>query len=421
MTQLSKSITHILKPPPTVVRTYKYRIYPKRSQQTMFQNQCSMCRYLYNWSVEERKKAYELDKTTVSYYEQAHKLSELKEQRPWFKGVYSQSLQYTLRTLDEAFKSFYRHVKAHGTHGTKTGRLQGYPRFKKKGQWNTLTYPQYRGYPCSTIEVPKLGTIKMQMHRDVPSDTKVRTLQITYEGGKYFACFTCEIPSHNTVLKQDLSSIGIDLGCKNYMYTSSGIYTPAPKRYKRKYKLLKQLQRRFVKCKKYTTKWYKLLRAIQRTYYKLRCFMTNFRHKLTNQVLALSNLIFLEDLNIKNMVRRPDKIKLPDGTYATNNAKYLAMLHQSISWMGWYDFRTILEYKAKALNKIVIVVPAEYTSQECSKCGTLVRKSLAQRVHKCKHCNLSIDRDLNAALNIKQRGIRMIQEDTTIPSLRAYI
>jgi len=124
-------------PPPriTIKKAYKYRIYLTKSQQSNVLNQFSMCRHLYNWSLAERVEAYKEHGVYIGYNEQAKQLPQLKKERPWFKGVYAQVLQNTLKRLDNAFRAFFRRVRNHET--------PGFPKFKKKGQWTSITYPQF--------------------------------------------------------------------------------------------------------------------------------------------------------------------------------------------------------------------------------------------------------------------------------------
>ncbi|MCP4748653.1 MAG: helix-turn-helix domain-containing protein, partial [Desulfobacteraceae bacterium] len=149
-------------------KSFKYRIYPTKSQITALENQFSMCRYLYNWNLQERIETYEKERLSVTYNQQQNKLPELKKQRPWFKSVYSQVLQDVLKRLDKGFQSFFQR--------TKQGGIPGFPKFKKKGQWNSITYPQYKKHPADIISVPKVGDIKMRYHRPIGESAKVKTL-----------------------------------------------------------------------------------------------------------------------------------------------------------------------------------------------------------------------------------------------------
>ena len=151
-------------------KSYKYRIYPTKSQETRILNQFSMCHHLYNWSLQERIDYYKSNNKSLSYCDQANKLKVLKQEKPWFKSVYAQTLQDVLRRLDKAYKNFFRRVKH--------GETPGFPKFKKKGQWNSITYPQYNHFPEKInskfyIKCPKIGNIKIKYCRDIPNNAKI--------------------------------------------------------------------------------------------------------------------------------------------------------------------------------------------------------------------------------------------------------
>ncbi|PCI21655.1 MAG: hypothetical protein COB67_13930 [SAR324 cluster bacterium] len=166
-------------------KSYKYRIYPTNAQIGKLENSFSMCRHLYNWNLQERVVAYEKSGKSVSYQQQQNALPALKREKPWFKSVYSQVLQDVLKRLDGAFKKFFREKI-------------GFPRFKKRGHWNSITYPQFKKIPSNNkITLPKIGEIKIVYHRDIPEAAKVKTLNITKEAGKWFACFSFEFEAQN--------------------------------------------------------------------------------------------------------------------------------------------------------------------------------------------------------------------------------
>lgn len=195
-------------------KAYKYRIYPAKSQITNMENQFSMLRYLYNWNLAERIEQYKTGEK-VTYNIQQNSLPHLKKERPWYKSIYSQVLQDCLKRLDKAYQNFFRRAK-------KGGEKPGFPKFKKRGQWNSLTYPQYSKRPDSKVSIPKVGDIKIIYHREIPKDATIKTLTITKEGCKWFACFSVELML-DIELKQDLtSSIGIDLGLIDFLYASDG-------------------------------------------------------------------------------------------------------------------------------------------------------------------------------------------------------
>ena len=386
-------------------KAYKYRIYPTRSQETRILNQFSMCRYLYNWALKERIEVYQSTKKSINYYHQANWLPQLKKERPWFKSIHSQVLQNVLKRLDKAFKDFFRRVKK--------GEIPGFPKYKKRGQWNSITYPQFYDRPVvegryGYIRVPKIGQIKIRYHREIPTNAKIKTLTISYEAGKWFACFSFE-QELEVEPKQELPPIGIDMGLLDFVYASNGLHVPCPKHLRRKEQNLRKLQRRFSRERKYTPRWYKLLKAIQKTHYRIRCARLDFLHKTVNLLLSHTDLVVCEKLKIKNMVRRPKPIQDENGKYLPNGASWKAGLNKSILDAGWSKFFDILIYKALEQGKKVLFVNPRQTSQICSNCGCVVSKSLSIRTHVCPECGFVANRDHNAALNILRLGLQSLR------------
>lgn len=382
-------------------KSFKYRIYPTKSQVSNLENQFSMCRHLYNQALNERKDAYENESCSITYNQQQNQLPAYKVEKPWYKGVHSQVLQDVLKRLDKGFQAFFRRIK--------NGETPGYPKFKKRGQWNSITYPQHQAPPAATITVPKIGNVKLVHHREIPKDSKIKTLTITKEADKWFACFSVEHPL-DIELKQDLSTaVGIDLGLIDFYYASDGSQISVPKYLRKKEKQLQRLQQRLSKAKKRSPKYYKILKALQKCHCRIKCRRNDFLHKTANDLLGKGNVIFHEDLKINNMIRRPKpKQDEETGVYLPNNACAKAGLNKSIADAGWGMFLNITSYKAIEIGKKIFAVPPHYTSQKCSNCGEIVKKSLSTRTHRCP-CGFVANRDHNAALNILRIGMDTLQ------------
>ena len=291
----------------------------------------------------------------------------------------------------------------------------GFPKFKKRGQWYSITYPQYNNFPTdNNIIVPKIGNIKIVYHREIPQFAKIKTLTIRKSGDKWFACFSVEKKEEKKEnfqqeLKQGLSSvIGIDLGLIYFYYASDDSNVPVPKYFRKKEKQLKKLQRKLSRREKRTKKYYKTLRAIQKVHYRIKCQREDFLHKTANALLQKCDIIIYENLSISNMIRRPTPIQAKNGYFLPNAAGRKSRLNKSIADVGWYKFILFLNYKAKEHCKITIAVNPQYTSQKCSSCGVLIKKSLSTRTHICNNCGFVADRDYNAALNILRLGMQSL-------------
>lgn len=201
-----------------------------------------------------------------------------------------------------------------------------------------------------------------------------------------------------------MSPIGIDLGLIDLFYASDGDRSGTPKYYRKLQKHLSRLQRRFSRTPRYSKKWYKLLKALQKTHYRIRCKREDFLHKEANRLLERSDMIFYEDLNISDMIRRPAKKQDKNGEYLPNGACWKSGLNKSIADASWGKFLQILRDKAQHCGKTVIAVPPHYTSQKCPGCGRIVKKSLSTRTHDCE-CGFRANRDHTAALNILRVGL----------------
>ncbi|MCP4117230.1 MAG: transposase, partial [Desulfobacteraceae bacterium] len=240
----------------------------------------------------------------------------------------------------------------------------------------------------------------------------VKTLTITKEAGKWFACFSVEI-SIPTEPKQDLlPPVGVDMGLIDFFYVSDGSQVSVPKHLRKKEQQLQGLQRRLSNTIKGTKQYRKILKALQKCHYRIKCRRNDFLHKKANELLNKSDTIFHEKLTIQNMIRRP-KPRQDKETYEylPNGASAKAGLNKSIADAGWGRFFQLLRYKANDLCKHVVSVPPHYTSQICSSCGKTVKKSLSTRTHRCE-CGFVANRDHNAALNILRIGMDTFQAST---------
>lgn len=384
------------------------------------QNHMNMCRYIWNWHLDDIIKTYKEHKTFPSLIDQQNQLPKLKKEKPWFKNVYSIVLQEANRRLHKSLISFLKSKKK-GTNDF------AFPKHKKKGQWNSLIYTDYgrniQGYFTTMerkigkekannhIPVPKIGFIKIKRHRELPKGAVVKTLSITKDGCKWFASFTFQLEKAvKEAPKEDLqaSCIGIDMGLNDFIYTSNGLSEPLPKFYRKREKHLKKVQRKLSRAKKRSPRYYKLLKAVQKAHYRVKMQRQEFHYKVANSLLKHYDLIVLENLSIRNMLRKAKPKQDEDGQYLHNGRKAKSGLSKSIANAGWYSFRVILENKAKELGKKVVAVPPQYTSQRCSNCGETVKKALSVRTHSCGSCGFTANRDHNAAINILTLGLESL-------------
>ena len=324
-------------------RSYRYRLYLTPAQISYFENAFSMCHYLYNWNLEERVEIYKKEGRTVTYLEQQNNLPALKKIKPWFKGVYSLVLQDVLRRLDRAYQNFFRQKR-------------GFPNYKKKGQWNSITYSDHQRRPeDGFLRVGKLGLIKIIYHREIPPDADIKTLTIIKEGGKWFACFSVELPGSTEPKRKVSSAIGIDLGVRHFFSGSDGTHVDAGRFLMRRSKDLKRLMRKLSHTKKRTRDYRKVLKALQKAHYRLRCQRRGFLYEKVYELLDKVDLVVYENLDIQELLKKPPPKKDEEtGEYLPNGACAKKSLHLAIQDASWGRFVRLLGEIAEKLGKHIL-------------------------------------------------------------------
>lgn len=360
-----------------MIKSYKYRLYPTGKQTKSLESQIEGHRLLYNQALAQRKEAYEQTGKGIGYTTQATEL--LRKMRG--KGEvlalcnYS-SLQQTLRRLDKSFKAFFRRVKA--------GEKPGYPRFKPTDRFNTIAYANL-GDGCQVREnrlyLQNIGCIKIKWHR--PIDGNIKTLSVTRRNNKWYVSFAVKCEAK--ILPATGKAIGIDVGLNAFITTSDGQQISCPKYLRLAEKKLAKAQRRLSRRKKGSVRRKNARSLVAKHHEKVANQRLDFCHKVSYSLIQTHDSFAVEALNIKGMVCN----------------RHLA---KSISDASWGMFLSILKSKAESAGRWYQEVTPNGTSQECSSCGNTVKKSLTIRVHNCPHCGLSLDRDINAALNILQKA-----------------
>jgi putative transposase len=361
------------------LKTYKYRLYPTKAQKQKLDENLNLCRVLYNTALSQRKTAYRQQRISLNYYDQASELKEVKECLPEYKYIHSQVLQDVLKRVDKAFQNFFRRVKL--------GEKPGYPRFKGYGWYDSFTYPQ-SGFSLSDnskgsqrLKLSKVGSIKIKLHRAIKG--KIKTCSIKRELDNWYVCFSCEVQPE--LLLKTQKSVGIDVGIEKFAALSDGALIKNPQFLRESEAKLKYEQRKLSRKKKGSNSRKKQKHKLAKLHHKIKNRRNNFLHIESRKLVRSYDVIVLEGLRIKNMVKNHH-------------------LAKSISDASWAKFIEYVSYKAESAGKKVIFVNPRNTSQICSGCGAIVKKSLSVRVHKCPSCGLEIDRDINAAINILRLG-----------------
>ncbi len=363
------------------MKTYKYRLYPTKQQKQLLADTLECCRSLYNCALEQRKVAYRQFGVSVRRLDQQAELLEIKEYFPEYKKIHSQVLQEVILRVDRSFQNFFRRLK--------NNEKPGYPRFKGYGWYDSFTYPQ-SGFSLSAnskgnqrLKLSKIGEIKVRLHRAVQGT--IKTCTIKKELNHWYVCFSCE--GEPEILPKTGKAVGIDVGLEKFATLSDGTIINNPRFLRESEVKLKREQRKLSRKKKGSNSRKKQKTKLAKIHRKIKNQRNDFLHKESCKLVTNYDVIVFEDLRIKNMVKNHH-------------------LAQSISDASWSKFIDYTTYKAESAGRKVILVNPRNTSQTCSNCGVMVKKSLAVRTHKCPYCGLILDRDVNAAINILRRGTR---------------
>lgn len=361
-----------------IYKSYKFRIYPNKEQQAILARYFGSVRFVYNHFLAERKKQYEETSRSDNYYAQAKALTELKhsEEFSWLSEINSQTLQHALRHLETAYVNFFR------------GKAK-FPTFKSKKAKNSFSVPQNCTISDGRIYIPKFKEgIKVKEHRKVKGIIKSMTISLTPSGKYYVSILSKE--NYKTIDKTD-RVVGIDLGLKDFVITSDG------KKYKN-HRYLKQYEKELATEQKHLSRkqhgsnsYEKQRRKVARIYEKISNCRADRQHKISLDLVRNYDVICLEDLNIKGMVKNHRLAK------AINDA-------------SWGQFVSMLTYKAELNDKQIVKIDRWYpSSKTCHNCGWVNEGlKLSDRQWVCPHCGEMIDRDVNAAKNILSEGLRNI-------------
>ena len=368
-------------------KAYKYRLYPNRAQEELIQKTFGCVRFVYNHFLEDRVTAYKENGESRTFFQQNKMLTALKQEYPWLQEPDKNALQNALRDLNTAYQNFYRRVKQGGA--------PGFPKFKSK----KLDRKSY-ATACANgngirlagnrIRFPKLGWVKAKVSREIPPDHRIISATISQDpSGKYYAAIVTEYEFVTPEIELDTdNALGLDYSSPHFYVDSEGNVADMPHFYRDTEKRLAREQRKLSKMVKGSNNWKKQKIRVARAYEKVRFCRADWQRKESTRLANQYDYICVEDINYQDMGRGLHLAK------ATNDNAF-------------GQFRQMLTYKMAERGKKLITIDKWYpSSKTCRFCGNVyLELTLKDREWTCSSCGAHIDRDLNAAINIRNEGL----------------
>lgn len=367
-------------------KAYKYRIYPNKKQQELIQKTFGCCRFVYNYFLDLRISEYKNNGKSLGYYDTSKLLTQLKKENEWLKEPDKDSLQKSLKDLDMAYQKFF---KEH----------TGYPKFKSKKD----RHKSYRTSCVKTtsggniqfldkhIKLPKIGLVKVR-DTQIPQG-RILNATISQEPNGHYYCSLCctdvEMPQYQETNK----NIGIDLGICDFAIFSDGIKIENPRFYEKSERKLAQLQKSLSRKTIGSSNWNKARLKVAKLQKHISNQRNDFLHKLTTELVRNYDIICIEDLDVKSIKETDNSIR-----------------NKRVGDVSWYEFRRQLTYKSQWYGRKLSVVNRYFpSSQICHVCGNRDNKKSEDIRHwTCPHCNSEVNRDINAAINILNEGLRLL-------------
>lgn len=333
--------------------------------------------------LEQRKTAYETDKTTIRCFDQINQIPALKNTtRPSLKQIHSQILQNVAKRLDLGMQAFFRRIKR--------GETPGYPRFRSFHRYDSITFPQVPSGCKLTLDgflaLSKIGNVPIILHRPLEGTPKSAVVRRT-PTGKWFVTFSCEWEP--TALPPNDRQIGIDMGVRVFATLSDGTKIENPRFFKAEQKVVAKAQRKLSKQTKGSPERAHARKSVSRVYERLSWRRENFAHQQSRWLVNDYGTLIVEALQIQHLLQKDDSIPAKN---------------RGIADAAWRQFLSLLHCKAEWAGRQFVAVNPAYTSKTCSACGNIEYDLGSAKVFLCSRCSHQEPRDLNAAKNIFALG-----------------
>jgi putative transposase len=342
---------------------------------------------------------YKGNKKRNAYEMQSSELPILKQARPWYKQIYSAVLQQNLRKLDTAFKNFF------------DGR--GYPKFKTKQRFKSFNYPPNQiKLKGNKIYLPSIGWMRLFQSRPIPDGFSLRSVTVRQKADGWYVAIQIEdktIPQSNPKdLDQVKSVIGCDLGVKKLLALSNGEQIKNPQFEKQLERTKTLRQRRASRKKRGSKNQKKAYQRLAKLEQKIVNQRTDYQWKVANHLVRIADVIVLEDLNVKGMIKRCHPKQDEKGRYLKNGQTAKRALNRLIRDCSWGELVFKIESVAEKFGSIVLKVNSKFTSQKCSNCGYIDSANREKEKFVCTNCGFIADADNQASINIGKKGIEIL-------------
>lgn len=369
-----------------MIRTYKFRLYPTKTQETAMVTLLDRLRYFYNAAMQERREGYKRG-VKVTRWSQSASIAVIRNDPECaeYASVTGHLMQDALKRLEQTFQAFFRRVK--------TGAKAGYPRFKGRDRYNTFVYQDAgrdRGVKVvaggARLRLCNIGNVKMKAHQKM--EGALKTIGVRRDKcGHWYALITRDVAAKP--LPATGESVGIDVGLTTFAALSDGTMVANPRPLATARIRIERTQRKVSRRKRGSKRRRKARVLLAKAHAHIASVRKDFHHKTARAIVSKNDSIAIEDLDFT----------------ALANGRFRKYVRDA----GWGQFVTILTEKAEEAARILVRVDPRGTSQECSECGTKVVKALRVRIHECPACGLRMDRDMNAARNIHDRAFAVTE------------
>jgi putative transposase len=388
------------------LQAYRYKLIPNGDQLRAMRRFSGSCRFVYNKALALQKENHEAGNRFIGYVAMAAKLPVWRREAAtaWLKETPSQALQHSLKDLEKAFKVFF-------------AKRTGFPRFKKKGSGDSFRYPEPKQIKLdqsnNRILLPKLGWLRYRNSREALG--QVRNVTVSHSGGKWFIAIQTQRELEQPLPTSTLA-IGIDVGIARFATLSDGNYVAPLNSFKTHQQRLAHYQHRMSRKQKFSNNWKKAKTKVQKIHTAIANARKDFLHKTSTTISQNHAFVCLEDWQVKNMSRSAKGYREQPGKKVAQKSG----LNRSILDQDWGEFRRQLEYKAQWNGGILLAVPPHNTSRTCPCCGYVSKENRqTQAKFQCVACGYENHADVVGAINILERGYRLLARGESVQSDRS--